>query len=81
MTKQDKSRDEKLAKALRENLRKRKAQARALDQSGSVPAEAGTQSKQNEKTIAYSWAPAFAGALLSGPVLGAPAGGDEKSED
>jgi len=49
MAKQDKSRDEKLAKALRENLRKRKAQARALDQSGSVPAEAGTQSKQMRK--------------------------------
>jgi hypothetical protein len=28
MAKQDKARDEKLAKALRENLRKRKAQAR-----------------------------------------------------
>jgi hypothetical protein len=30
MAKQDKSRDEKLAKALRENLKKRKAQAREL---------------------------------------------------
>jgi len=31
MAKQDKSREEKLAKALRENLRRRKAQARDLD--------------------------------------------------
>jgi hypothetical protein len=32
MAKQDKSRDERLAKALRENLRRRKAQARKLNE-------------------------------------------------
>jgi hypothetical protein len=31
MAKQDKSRDERLAKALRENLRRRKAQSRKMD--------------------------------------------------
>ena len=36
MAKQDKSRDEKLAKALRDNLRKRKAQARDLASPGPV---------------------------------------------
>ena len=36
MAKQDKSREEKLAKALRENLRRRKAQARDLASPGPV---------------------------------------------
>jgi hypothetical protein len=49
MAKQDKSKEERLAQALRDNLRRRKAQARD--------------------------------AASSGPVLGAPAGGDEEGED
>ncbi len=36
MAKQDKSRDEKLAKALRDNLKKRKAQARELSSPGTM---------------------------------------------
>ena len=41
MTARDKEREERLAAALRENLRKRKAQARVLEQ-GVIPAKAGT---------------------------------------
>lgn len=40
---EDRQRSERLAAALRENLRRRKAQARAADGT-SVPAEAGAQS-------------------------------------
>jgi hypothetical protein len=36
MARQDKSREEKLAKALRENLRRRKAQAREIESAGPV---------------------------------------------
>ncbi len=49
MGKQDKSRDERLAKALRDNLRRRKTQSRAIDESeGDVsPADgAGSPSRQ-----------------------------------
>ena len=49
MGEKDKSREERLAAALRENLRRRKAQARALDPSASIPAKAGTQSKSQPK--------------------------------
>jgi hypothetical protein len=37
MSKQDKSREERLAKALRDNLRRRKAQARELKDDGTKP--------------------------------------------
>ena len=39
----DKEKTERLASALRENLRKRKAQARAAGQTGRAPAKAGAQ--------------------------------------
>ena len=38
-----------LAAALRENLRKRKAQARAADKDASAPAKAGAQSGQADE--------------------------------
>lgn len=50
MTKGDQEKAERLAAALRENLKRRKAQARALDNSASVPAEAGTQDQKSEPT-------------------------------
>jgi len=46
MAKQDKSREEKLAKALRENLRKRKAQARELDRSPTPSDDASSPTRQ-----------------------------------
>ena len=39
----DKDKAERLAAKLRENLRRRKVQARALDESASAPAQAGAQ--------------------------------------
>ena len=48
MAKQDKSREERLAKALRENLRKRKAQAREIQDDGTKPTsdDAGSPSRR-----------------------------------
>ena len=46
MAKQDKSRDEKLAKALRENLRRRKTQARELDHSPTPSDDASSPTRQ-----------------------------------
>ncbi len=40
----DRQKAERLAAALRENLRKRKAQARDIDDGASAPAKAGAQS-------------------------------------
>jgi hypothetical protein len=48
MAKQDQDKAERLAAALRENLRKRKTQARAAE-AASVPAQAGTQSRTQKK--------------------------------
>ena len=48
MSESDQGKAERLAAALRENLRKRKAQARA--HGASVPAEAGTQDQKSEPT-------------------------------
>jgi hypothetical protein len=45
MTGNDKTRSERLAAALRENLRKRKAQAR--EQGSSAPAKAGAQTERD----------------------------------
>ena len=47
MSGKDKEREERLAAALRENLRRRKAQAREL--SGSAPAQAGAQFPSNKR--------------------------------
>ena len=46
MAKNDKDRAERLAAALRENLRKRKAQAREVDETASAPAKAGAQTER-----------------------------------
>ena len=46
MAKQDKSREEKLAKALRENLRRRKTQARELDHSPTPSDDASSPSRR-----------------------------------
>jgi hypothetical protein len=47
MSAKDKTREERLAVALRENLRKRKAQARAAEQ-GVTPAKAGGSGQEGE---------------------------------
>jgi predicted transcriptional regulator len=47
MTAKDKAREERLAAALRENLRKRKAQTRAVEQ-GVTPAKAGVSGQESE---------------------------------
>jgi len=44
-----KDKAERLAAALRENLRKRKAQARDMDEGTSAPAEAAVQSGEADK--------------------------------
>jgi hypothetical protein len=47
MGEKDKAREERLAAALRENLRKRKAQTRAVVQ-GVIPAKAGASGQESE---------------------------------
>lgn len=47
MKKVDKAREERLAAALRANLRKRKAQARAVEESASTPEENATSGPKN----------------------------------
>ena len=47
MARQDKSREERLAKALRDNLKRRKAQAREMEDGS--PAKAGIQSEEVEE--------------------------------
>jgi len=42
-------RDERLAKALRENLKRRKAHAREVETAASSPAKAGAQSGEADK--------------------------------
>ncbi len=46
MPARDPKREERLAAALRENLRKRKAQAREADKDASAPAKAGVQTER-----------------------------------
>ena len=49
MSSKDKAREERLAAALRENLRRRKAQARAVDQSASAPREVKRDCRSEER--------------------------------